>query len=203
VKDTGPKVKRSRRLGIALTPKAARVMERRQGPPGRAPQRTGGMRGRRESDYKRQLIEKQRLRAQYNITERQMRNYYEEALKSRGNTGEALVQSLERRLDALVLRAGFAPTIYAARQVVLHGHVQVNGRRVNLPGYQLRPGDVISLKERSRSLPMFAEALESAYPPGYIDLDKEAMRATFLRVPPRSEIPVMCEATAVVEFYSR
>src|SRR4029079_2167436 len=118
----GPKVKIARALGIALTPKAARIMERRPNPPGQH----GATTRRKVSDYKKQLLEKQRLRAQYNISERQLQNAFTEATRQSGNTGVNLVRLLEMRLDAVVMRAGFARTIYAARQAVVHGHVMVN-----------------------------------------------------------------------------
>jgi small subunit ribosomal protein S4 len=200
---TGPKVRLSRRLGIALTPKAARVMEKRSGPPGQhGPAKA--FRSVRLSDYKRQLTEKQRLRAQYNVHERQMRNYFRRALKSSGNTGEALIQLLESRLDALVLRAGFARTIYAARQFVTHGHITVNGRRVSLPGYRLSPGDALAVKAASQAIPAFAQAREaSTSAPAYLEIERGQLSARFLRLPTRDEAPVICEVQAVVEFYSR
>src|SRR5918912_3886980 len=139
----GPKVKIARALGIALTPKAARVMERRPNPPGQH----GASPRRKVSDYKKQLLEKQRLRAQYNVSERQLRNAFAEASRKSGNTGVRLLQLLELRLDAVVLRAGFVRTIYAARQAVTHGHVLVNGKRVDRPSRRVKPGDVISLAQ--------------------------------------------------------
>src|SRR5829696_7914092 len=147
----GPKVKIARALGLALTPKAGRIMERRPNPPGQH----GAAQRRKVSDYKKQLLEKQRLRAQYNISERQLRNAFVEAGRQPGNTGIRLLQLLEMRLDATVLRAGFVRTIYAARQAVTHGHVQVNGRKVDRPSRRLRPGDVVALSERSKDLAAF------------------------------------------------
>ncbi len=126
----GPKVKLARRLGVAWTPKAARILERRPSPPG---QHGADRKPARDSVYKRQLMQKQLLRYQYNIRERQLRNYYRKALKSRGNYDERLIQLLETRLDALVLRAGFAPTIYAARQYVTIGNVLLKKKRLILP----------------------------------------------------------------------
>ncbi|HEV7365406.1 MAG TPA: 30S ribosomal protein S4, partial [Gemmatimonadales bacterium] len=131
----GPKVKLARQLGIPLTPKAQRVMERRPNPPGQH----GASPRRKISGYKKQLIEKQRLRAQYNLSERQMSNAFAEAIRQPGNTGVRLLQFLEFRLDAIVLRAGFVRTIYAARQAVTHGHLQVNGKKVDRPSYRLKP----------------------------------------------------------------
>src|SRR5918997_2904522 len=168
----GPKVKLARQLGIAITPKAARVMERRPNPPGQH----GASPRRKVSGYKKQLVEKQRLRAQYNVSERQMQNAFAEAIRQPGNTGIRLLQLLELRLDAAVLRAGFVRTIYAARQAVTHGHVTVNGRRVDRPSRRLKPGDVVALSERSKDLAAFTGPLEVARPPAYLELDREGRR---------------------------
>lgn len=198
---TGPKVKLARRLGIPLTPKAARIMEKKPHPPGEHGRESRFRR--KVSDYGRQLLEKQKLRAQYNIHERQMRNYVRLAAKSKSVTGDRLLQILESRLDAFVLRAGLARTIYAARQYVTHGHFLVDGKRVNLPAYQLKPGQVVTVKEKSRHLPGFQDALIDANPPGYISLDKENLTASLLRLPERLEVPVICDLQQVIEFYSR
>jgi small subunit ribosomal protein S4 len=199
----GPKVKISRALGIAITPKAARIMNRKPQPPGSAAASARGRR-RKLSDYKLQLMEKQKLRAQYNISERQLVNYYARAQKGTGNTGEALVSILERRLDAVVLRSGFAPTIYAARQFVNHGHFTVNGKKVDIPSYQVKPGDLIAVKQKSRRMPAFIEASESGSSMvTYLTFDRQNLTAKFLRVPERSEVPVLCEVQTIVEYYSR
>jgi small subunit ribosomal protein S4 len=205
MKYTGPKARLSRRLGVALTPKAARILERKGYPPGQHGQVKMGGRRPKISDYSRQLTEKQKLRAQYNIHERQMLNDYGKAIKMKGNSAENLVGLLESRLDALVLRAGFAPTIYAARQVVNHGHVQVNGLRVNIPSYQVKPGDVITVAEKSRRMPMMQEARENrgGSAPAYLAVEMDAMRVTYTRLPKREEVPIICEVPSVVEFYSR
>jgi len=200
---TGPKAKLSRSLGIALTPKAARVMERRPHPPGQHGVEQRGARRRRVSDYKRQLIEKQRLRAQYDIHERQMRNYFRKASQRSGNTTENLIHELETRLDAVVLRGGLAPTIYAARQFVSHGHILVNDRRVTYPGYVIRPNDVVSVKASGRNIPALVEAVENGAPPPYLELNKDAMAVTLRYLPAREEVPVICDLSQVVEFYSR
>ncbi len=195
----GPKVKIARALGIPLTPKAARVMERRPNPPGQH----GAATRRKVSDYKKQLIEKQRLRAQYNVSERQLQNAFLQAIKQSGNTGVRLLQLLEMRLDAVVLRGGFARTIYAARQAVVHGHVLVNGRKSDRPSRRLKPGDVVSLAQKSRDLPVFTVPLEDARPPAYLQVDKEKRSVRVAEMPEREQIPVMCEASLVVEYYSR
>ena len=155
------------------------------------------------SDFGKQLLEKQKLKFQYNIHERQLRNYYKQAKQQKGNTGDNLVFLLESRLDATVMRAGFAPTIYAARQLVRHGHVSVNGRKVDLPGFQLQPNDSLVVKEASRAIPFVQEAVQSALVPPYLQLDKDAFQAKVLRTPTREEIPVICEIPLVVEMYSR
>ncbi|HEX7337848.1 MAG TPA: 30S ribosomal protein S4 [Gemmatimonadales bacterium] len=196
---SGPKVKLARQLGIALTPKAAKVMERRPNPPGQH----GASPRRKVSGYKKQLVEKQRLRAQYNISERQMQNAFAEAIRREGNTGVRLLQLLEMRLDAVVLRAGFVRTIYAARQAVVHGHVLVNGQKVDRPSMRLKPGDVVSLAEKSRDKAAFTVPLEVARPPAYLELDRDARKARVREIPEREQIPVQCEASLVIEYYSR
>lgn len=202
MKFIGPKVKLSRKLGIAITPKAVKYMEKRPYPPGQHGPAKGGRPP--KSEYGKQLLEKQRLRFQYNVSERQMRNYFRKALRSKHATGEMLVQLLESRLDATVLRAGFARTIYAARQFVAHGHIEVNGERVDIPSYRVKPGDVISVRQKSRRLAPILEAMASVPPAiAYVERDWANMQATFLRIPPREEIPVICEVEKVVEFYSK
>jgi small subunit ribosomal protein S4 len=203
MKFTGPRVKLSRRLGIPLTPKAIRYMERKPYPPGEhgANQR----RMAKMSDYKRQLMEKQRLKAQYNLSERQLRNYVRRASHTTSNTETSLIRILESRLDAMVLRAGFARTIYSARQLVLHGHIRVNGKWVNMPSQRLRVKDVVSVKPGSRTIQPFQQALEEmvASPPGYLERNKEEMTAQMVYLPERAEVPVSCAVQLVIEYYSR
>lgn len=199
MKFTGPKVKKSRSLGVALTPKAGRIMERRPDPPGQH----GQVKRKKKTDYALQLLEKQRLRFQYNIHERQMQTYMKKASSLTGNTGINLMQILERRLDAFVLRAGFAKTIYAARQYVRHRHVLVNGERVDIPSYLLSPNDVVSIRPKSRKMECFHEALRTGRAPSYINLSKSEMSAQLLYLPPREEIPVICNVNFVVEYYNR
>jgi small subunit ribosomal protein S4 len=198
---TGPKVRLSRALGIALTPKAARVMEKKPHPPG-AHGRVQNFR-RKLSDYKRQLMEKQKLRAQYNIHERQLRNYFDKAQRKKGNTGDNLLQMLEMRLDAIVLRGGLARTIYAARQLVTHGHILVNGKRVDVPGYTVDAGDVISIKPKSVQLPGIQDALGDAQNISYLSLDRNMASVRVNEIPQRDFIPVICDVPLVIEFYSR
>lgn len=201
MKFRGPKVKMSRRLGVALTPKAQKYMEKRPYPPG---QHGPDKRRKAPSVYGAQLLEKQRLRFQYNVSERQMRNYFRRAVSKKGRTGEVLVQQLEMRLDAFVLRAGFAKTIYAARQYVDHGHMLLNGRRINIPSYQVRVGDVLTIRERSLNNVHIREAFDySPPPPSYIERDKAGLSATYTAIPRREDIPVICDENVIVEFYSR
>ncbi|WP_093662546.1 30S ribosomal protein S4 [Streptomyces radiopugnans] len=203
VNQSRPKVKKSRALGIALTPKAVKYFEQRPYPPGEHG------RGRKQnSDYKVRLLEKQRLRAQYDISERQMARAYDRARKAEGKTGEALVIELERRLDALVLRSGIARTIYQARQMVVHGHIEVNGRKVDKPSFRVRPEDVVSVRERSRAKHPFQVAREGGYAPDgetprYLQVNLQALAFRLDREPNRKEIPVVCDEQLVVEYYAR
>jgi small subunit ribosomal protein S4 len=203
VNQSRPKVKKSRALGIALTPKAVRYFEARPYPPGEHG------RGRKQSsDYKTRLLEKQRLRAQYDISERQMQRAYDRAKKVQGKTGEALIVELERRLDALVLRAGLARTIYQSRQMVVHGHIEVNGRKVDKPSFRIRPEDVVQVRERSRDKTPFLVAREGGWAgegesPRYLQVNLQALAFRLDRDPDRSEIPVICDEQLVVEFYAR
>jgi small subunit ribosomal protein S4 len=204
VNQSRPKVKKSRALGIALTPKAVKYFEARPYPPGEHG------RGRKQnSDYKTRLLEKQRLRAQYDISERQMQRAYDRAKKVSGQrTGEALIIELERRLDALVLRAGLARTIYQSRQMVVHGHIEVNGRKVDKPSFRVRPEDVVQVRERSRDKTPFAVAREGGWAldgetPRYLQVNLQALAFRLDRDPNRKEIPVICEEQLVVEYYAR
>lgn len=203
MKFNGAKVKLSRSLGIALTPKAQKYMDKRPYPPGQHGEAKA--KRRQQSVYGKQLLEKQRLRFQYNISERQMRNYFRKAARRKGKTGEVLVQQLETRLDAFVLRAGLARTIYAARQYVGHGHIEVNGARVDIPSYGLKVGDVVGIKESSRRNVHIVDAVDySPPPPSYIERRRPGgFEATLLRIPPREEIPVIADENAIVEFYSK
>lgn len=196
-----PKVRLSRALGIPLTPKAVPYFERRPYPPG-----MHGRARRSTSDYKVRLMEKQRLRAQYDVSETQLRRAFESANRGASNTGEALVAGLETRLDAIVLRAGFARTIYQARQAVSHRHVTVNGRRVTIPSYRLSPGDVVAVAPRSREKVPFQVAAAGAHAtatPPYLEVILGQLTARLVRVPVRSEVPVICNEQLVVEYYSR
>jgi small subunit ribosomal protein S4 len=201
---SGSKTKISRQLNLALTPKAARLMPNRAYPPGEH----GPIRRRptKLSDYKRQLLEKQRLRAQYNLSERQMRNYVRKAVRKKGNTADNLIQLLETRIDALISRAGFARTINAARQYISHRHIVVDGKWVNIPSQRIRLGETVSVKEKSRDLPCFVEAREEmvrATMP-YLVRDPKTMSVKLLYLPSREEVvAISCEIPLVIEFYSR
>lgn len=197
-------VRQSRALGIALTPKAEKYLQRRPYRPGEHG------RGRvKESDYSIRLKEKQRLRAQYGIREAQMRKVWNEARRMEGMAGENLVSLLERRLDALVLRAGFARTIAQARQVVVHRHVLVDGQLVDRPSYRVKPGQIIQIKPKSQTSPQFMVAAQGQHAdvlpkvPEYLKVDITKLRAELVREPKRAEVPVQCEVQLVVEHYSR
>ena len=196
---TGPKVRLSRKLGVPMSPKASLVMLHKPYGPGQHGQRRSG----RKSEYGRQLLEKQRLKFQYNISERQLRNYYREANQMKGNTADNLLRLLDSRLDSVVLRAGFAPTIYAARQLVSHCHVQVDGKRVNFPGFRVNGSMEVSVKEKSRAIPFVQESIQSATPPEYIEVQRDAFKARIAREPKSDEIPIICEISQVIEYYSR
>ena len=200
MKYTGPKIKKARRLGIALTPKSEKYLERRPNPPGQhGPSRRRG----KQSDYGRQLMEKQRLRYQYNLSEKQLRNVFAKAVRKPGNTGEVMLQMLECRLDTVILRAGMARTIYQARQMVSHGHYRVIGNKVNIPSYQLRVGDKISVREKSKELDAFVLAQQVAKTPDYVTANDKELTAELNRLPAMEEVPVTCEISLVVEFYAR
>lgn len=201
----GPKARVQRRFGEVLIPRAKyqKILEKRGYPPGDHGKEKQYRSGRR-SDYGMQLNEKQKLQFIYNIREGQMRRYFLRARRQSGNTGANLLALLERRLDNVVYRAGFAATIWAARQLVKHGHIEVNGRRVDLPSFQVTPGQVISVKENMRKNPHVIEAMEgTAYNLDYLSVDKNSFSATFVRVPERQEIPVPVQEQMIVEFYTR
>jgi len=163
-------------------------------------------RTRRPSEYGLQLREKQKARRFYGVGENQFRLYYQKAVKVRGVTGETLMQFLERRLDNVVYRAGFARSRAEARQIVNHGHVAVNGRKVDIPSYLVDPGDEISIRPRSLKMEKFkamAEYLEDHTPPAWISLDPQNWKAVFLRLPERDEIDAPVDERFIVELYSK
>ena len=198
-------VRLSRALGIALTPKAQRIFEKRPYAPGEH----GRTRRRTESDYAVRLREKQRLRAQYGISEKQLRAAYEKATRTAGQTGNAMLTDLETRLDALVLRAGFARTTAQARQFVVHRHILVDGNIVDRPSYRVKPGQTIQVKAKSQTMVPFQIAAEGVHRdvlpavPGYLDVNLPSLKATVTRKPEVEEIPVQVNIQYVVEFYAR
>ncbi|MGO1835103.1 SSU ribosomal protein S4p (S9e) [Actinomycetales bacterium JB111] len=202
---TRRQVRLSRALGIALTPKAQKYFDKRPYGPGEH----GRARRRQDSDYSVRLKEKQRLRAQYGIREAQMQRAFEEARREPGMTGEALVELLEMRLDALVLRSGFARTTAQARQAVVHRHILVDGKLVDRPSFRVKPGQVIQVKPRSQTMTPFQVAAAGAHRdvlpelPAYLDVKLEKLQAELKRRPERSEVPVTCDVQLVVEYYSR
>jgi small subunit ribosomal protein S4 len=197
------KYKIDRRLGVNLWGRPKSPFNVRAYGPGQHGQRRS-----KPSDYGLQLTAKQKLKGYYgNITERQFRRLYAEAIRRRGDTGENLIGLLESRLDALVYRLKFVATVFAARQFVNHGHVLVNGKRVNIPSYLVKPGDVIEVREKSKQLAVVLEAAQLAERdvPEYLEVDHKSMKGTYVRVPTLMEVPypIQMEPNLVVEFYSR
>jgi small subunit ribosomal protein S4 len=198
------KHKIDRRLSENVWGRPKSPLNKRQSRPGQH----GERRVSKLSDFGQQLRAKQKLKGYYaNLSERQFHRLYVEASRAKGSTSEHLIGLLERRLDALVYRAKFVPTVFAARQFVSHGHVTVNGRRVTIPSYRLRLGDVVEVREKARQLPLVLEALKSAERdiPDYVDVDQNKLTAKLTRVPALSDVPypVTMEPNLVVEFYSR
>jgi small subunit ribosomal protein S4 len=198
------KYKLDRRMGQNIWGRPKSPVNRREYGPGQHGQRRKG----KLSDYGVQLRAKQKLKGYYaNISERQFRGIYQEAIRLKGDSGANLIGLLERRLDAVVYRAKFVPTIFAARQFVNHGHIKVNGRRVNVPSYRLKAGDVVEVKEKSRQLALVLEAAQLAERdvPDYIETDHSKATAKFARVPAPNEVPypTQMEPHLVVEYYSR
>ena len=201
---TRSKTRLSRALGIPLTPKAAKYLEKRPYPPGEH----GRTKRRTDSDYAVRLREKQRLRAQYGIREAQLKRVFQEARRAEGLTGENLVELLEMRLDALIVRAGIARTTAQARQMVVHRHILVDGQLVDRPSYRLKPGQLIHVKERSEGMEPFQVAAAGGHVdvlppvPGYLDVEIDKLHATLTRRPKRAEVPVTCDVQLVVEYYA-
>jgi len=198
------KYKIDRRMGENIWGRPKSPVNRREYGPGQHGQRRKG----KLSDYGVQLRAKQKLRGYYgNISEKQFRAIYDEAIRQRGDSGANMIGLLERRLDAIVFRAKFVPTVFAARQFVNHGHIKVNGRRVNIPSYRVKVGDVIEIKDKSKELPMVLEAM--ALPerdvPDYIEVDTSKCTAKLARIPTLTDVPyaVQMEPHLVVEYYSR
>src|SRR5574344_587908 len=195
-RNMAPRFKQCRRLGVNVCghPKAMK----RAGSPAFAKRK-------KPTEYSKQLTEKQKLKAYYGVLERQLHHYYEKALKSDMMTGDALVIQLERRLDNAVYRIGFGNSIRLARQLVSHGHILVNGKKVDIPSYALQPGDKITLKEKSRKNVPFEANFKGhrSFNLPYFPIDEEGWTGTFARLPERNEIPVEVNDQLVVEFYSK
>jgi small subunit ribosomal protein S4 len=202
-KREGSKYKINRRLRANLWGRAKSPLNRRDYGPGQH-----GQRRKKPSDFGTQLMAKQKLKGYYgNIGERQFRRVYQEAARRRGDTGENLIELLERRLDAVVYRMKFAPTPFAARQFVNHGHVKVNGKRVNISSYSVSDGDTIELKDKAKGMAVVLEAAKSAERdvPEYLTVDADNFKGSFVRGPKLADVPypVPMEPNLVVEFYSR
>ena len=201
---TRSKTRLSRSLGIALTPKAAKYLEKRPYAPGQH----GRTKRKADSDFAVRLREKQRLRAQYGIREAQLRKIFNDAKRSEGLTGENLVELLEMRLDALVLRAGFARTIAQARQMVVHRHILVDGQLLDRPSARVKVGQMIHVRPKSESTEPFQVAAAGGHVdvlppvPGYLSVEIDKLQATLVRRPKRSEVPITCEVQLVVEYYA-
>lgn len=197
------KYKIDRRVGENIWGRPKSPFNRREYGPGMHGQRRKG----KLSDFGIQLMAKQKLKGYYgNITEKQFRRIYSEANRRKGNTAENLIGLLESRLDAVVYRAKFVPTVFAARQFVNHGHVMVNGVRTNIPSFRCKPGDVIEIREKSKNMALVLEAIESPERdvPEYVDVDHKKMAVTYVRIPEFSEVPYAAtmEPNLVVEYYS-
>jgi small subunit ribosomal protein S4 len=197
---TGPKHRICRRVGAPLCGRPNCPAEKRPYPPGQH-----GRGRKRISEYQTRLLEKQKLRGIYRVNEKQMRRYYERATRKTGVTGEELLRQLETRLDTICLRLGLALTTSQARQLVSHGHVLVDGRRIDVPSAQVRPGAVITLSDKAKNFVYVREALEiTPEPPTYLYRNKDEVSGTLTRIPERDEIPlpVPIEERMIVEFYS-
>jgi small subunit ribosomal protein S4 len=203
-KRTSAKYKIDRRMGENIWGRAKSPVNRREYGPGQHGQRRKG----KLSDFGLQLRAKQKLKGYYgDLTEKQFRRIYADAVRVKGDTGENLIGLLESRLDAVVYRAKFVATVFAARQFVNHGHVTVNGKRVNIPSYRVKEGDVVEVRDRSKQLVVLLEATQLAERdvPDYVDADHSKMTATFVRMPGLADVPyaVQMEPNLVIEFYAQ
>ncbi|CAM3650946.1 30S ribosomal protein S4 [Marinicrinis lubricantis] len=195
---TGPKFKLSRRLGISLSGTGKEL--KRPFPPGQH----GPNQRKKISGYGMQLQEKQKLRHMYGLGEKQFRNLFDKASHMPGIAGENFMILLESRLDNLVFRLGWSNSRAGARQLVAHGHVTVDGKKVDIPSFTVKPGQVIGLRERSRNLQVIKEAVESNnFVPAYLEADEKAMEGKYVRLPERAELPQEIDEKQIVEFYSR
>ena len=202
----GPRCRQCRREGTKLMLKGERcktencAVERRPFPPGARQMK----RRRQATEYNMQLREKQKIRRIYGVLEKQFSRYFEKASQSTGVTGEKLLQLLEMRFDNIVYRLGLAPSRSSARQLVLHNHFRINGKKVNVPSYQMKPGDVIAVKEKSKNLDAIHTALKSMKDtPEWLSIDKVKLEGSVISIPERSVIPIDAQERLVVELYSR
>lgn len=201
---TRSKTRLSRALGIALTPKAAKYLEKRPYAPGEH----GRTKRKQDSDYAVRLREKQRLRAQYGIREAQLKIAFQEARRSAGLTGENLVEILETRLDAVLVRSAIARTTAQARQLIVHRHILVDGQRVDRPSFRVKPGQLVHVHAKSESLEPFQVAAAGGHVdllpklPPYLEVELDKLQARLIRRPKRVEVPVTCEVQLVVEYYA-
>ena len=196
----GPKHRTCRRVGAPLCGRPNCPSNKRPYPPGQH-----GRGRKRISEYQTRLVEKQKLRAIYGVSESQMRRYYDEATRSKGVTGEEMIGRLETRLDTVVLRLGFALTTRQARQLVSHGHVTLDGRRLNIPSAKVKPGQTVEIAAKAKNFVAVREALEiTADPPPYLYRNKDEVSGTLSRAPERTEVPlpVEVEERLIVEYYS-
>jgi small subunit ribosomal protein S4 len=199
---TGPRVRILRRFGCALPGLTRKTVAEGVNPPGEH----GANHRRKVSEYREHLDEKQKVRLNYGLSERQFVIYMKAAISSKLDTGLRLIQLLESRLDNFVFRAGFAPTIPAARQLVNHGHIMVNGRKVDIPSFQVRQGDVISLRERSKKVQFIQDSIAtpSLARPSYLEFDPEKQTAKMTTEPSREDVPIVdLKDNLIIEFYSR
>ena len=199
-----PKYKIDRRLGVNLWGRPKSPYNKRETRPGEHGQITR----RKHSDYSLQLVAKQKLKKYYgNITEKQFKKYYKEASAKKGDTGLILIELLERRLDAVLYRMKFSLTVFASRQFVSHGHIKVNGKKINIPSYRISDGDEISLSDKSKQIPSVLLAVQSKDRdvPDYLTVDYVKMKGTFVKAPQIKDVPypVEMEPNLVIEFYSR
>lgn len=197
---TGPRLKIARRLGQYLPGLSRKAAKTRQNPPGQH----GANRGRKRSDYCIRLEEKQKVRFNYGLSERQLRRFFAKANKMKGDTGHNLLQLLESRLDSVLFRAGFAPTIPAARQMIAHGHVLVNGRRVDVASFVLKPGHTITLDDTAKKmLTAVATSDQGLSMPPFLAIDRDKFAIGFTATPSRPDVLLDVEENLIVEFYSR
>ena len=193
----GPKVKLSRRVGVPIADIPKHTAKRQLTPPG-----MHGYRGRRLRDYGIRLNEKQKLRYHYGVLEKQFRRYVHEAARRKGNTGEVLLQLLERRLDNVVRRAGFTRTVWASRQMVVHQHVELNGHRADRPSHSVKPGDVVTLRKRIANLAKDnMESMAGHIVPGWMEVNPAELTIKIVAQPTREEIPFDVNTNLIVEFY--